>query len=199
MPAQDVQGLLSPFVRNVRLKQASQLIKPSSAVLDLACGSGSLADFLPSDCRYFGVDRISVHRTSQVKRGASSRQYLELDLMAEGNLEAIDNWLPEPVDYITVLAFLEHIGCPEQFLARLARFLKSKNARIVGTTPHPVGRLLHDSLSQVYLCSRDGAEEHEKFLDKTDLQALGSSLSLKLTTYKRFLLGLNQLFVFECV
>ncbi len=56
---------------------------------------------------------------------------------------------------------------------------------------------MHRFLSKFYLCSRHGAEEHKSFLDREGLQRLAMGSGGDLRTYKRFLFGLNQLFVID--
>lgn len=68
---------------------------------------------------------------------------------------------------------------------------------IVGTTPHPPGRQIHDTLSKLGLLSRLAAEEHEKFLDRGAINEMAIDSGGQLIQYKRFLLGLNQLFVID--
>ena len=177
-------------MRNVRLGKAAACLDGGSLVLDLACGEGYLSSFLPEGCEYYGVDRLIPPES-----GAFT-DFLALDVLEEDAFERIREWLPREPDYLTCVAFLEHIGDPAHFARRFAALLPS-HGKLVGTTPHPMGRKVHDSLASLYLCSRQGAAEHEEFLGRRELERLASVSGGVLVTYERFLFGLNQLFVIE--
>lgn len=187
MVYQETEGLLSPLIRDIRLKQVASCINEGSVVLDLACGEGYLSKFLPSSCKYYGVDKVFNNPSNKFT------QFIKLDLLESGSVGELQKWLPEKPDYITCVAFVEHMNNPVNFINQYSQLLKNKGF-IIGTTPHPCGRLIHESLSKVYLCSQHGADEHEQFLDKNDIQELALASSGTLLTYKRFLFGLNQLF-----
>ncbi len=190
MVHQETEGLLSPYIRDIRLKMASSYIKKDSIVLDLACGEGYLSEFLPSNCKYYGVDRVPPSDTTKFT------DFMLLDLREDSSLQRLKEWLPKKLNYITSLAFLEHLTNPGYFLNTYSKLLNS-NGKVVATTPHPCGRKLHDSLSSIYLCSREGAKEHEYFLTKDDIKKIALESNGILSTYKRFLFGLNQIFVIE--
>ncbi len=67
--------------------------------------------------------------------------------------------------------------------------------RLVLTTPHPAFEWVHELGAKLGLCSADAAEEHETLLDATAMRKLAEQNALRLVTVKRFLCGLNQLFV----
>lgn len=180
----ETEGLLSPAIRAARLKRAAALIPPDSFVLDLACGAGFLREYLPH-CRYFGVDRIPPPLPQRFDG------FLHGELTAPDFFEKLQNWLPQQADAITLLAFVEHVKEPEQILARLKPVLKERG-KIILTTPHPMGRRLHDSLAKIYLCSRSGAAEHETFLGESELRKISQSAGFSVISYERFLFGLNQ-------
>lgn len=186
---QETEGLLSPFVRDLRLRRVAAQIEPQSIVLDLACGNGFLGRFLPAGCRYFGVDRIPA-------AGGSFERFVLADLLSPETPQTLRETVGEDVDYITCAAFLEHIDDPAAFL-RAYRPLLRESGQVVGTTPHPRGRRLHDTLASVYLCSRSGAAEHERFLSRSDLREIAGSAGGSLERFNTFLFGLNQLFVFS--
>ncbi|MBN2384075.1 class I SAM-dependent methyltransferase [bacterium] len=190
MISQENEGLLSPLIRDIRLRKVASYIKPKSVVLDLACGSGHLAQFLPDGCRYYGVDREPGPKTD------SSTDFLTLDLLEHDSFDRIQKWLRHKPDYITCIAFLEHVGNPEQFL-RTYHTLLGMNGRIIITTPHPRGRLVHTTLAYISLCSWHAAKQHEHLLHKKDIEHIAQSTKGSVTMYKHFLFGLNQIFVIE--
>jgi 2-polyprenyl-3-methyl-5-hydroxy-6-metoxy-1,4-benzoquinol methylase len=187
MTHQETEGVLSPWVRDLRLKRVAACIPEGATVLDLACGDGFLRQHLPPGCTYLGVDRVAPTSVNAFHR------FLCLDLQSDGAIDSIGAWLDEPPGIITSIAFLEHIADPGAFLAGFRRLL-DRPGHWVGTTPHPRGRRLHDSLSRLYLCSRSGALEHEEFLNRSDLERMASASGGTLSRYRSFLFGLNQLF-----
>lgn len=122
--------------------------------------------------------------------------FMALDLFGDNAFERVQEWLPQKPDYITCVAFLEHVEDPKGFIQGFHKLL-SLNGKFVGTTPHPRGKLVHESLSALYLCSRHAAEEHKDFFGKKEIEEISSATHGNLSTYSQFLLGLNQLFVIE--
>lgn len=193
---QETQGLLSPWIRDRRLREVARRIEPDSVVLDLACGAGALSYLLPKGCSYFGVDRIPRAGTCWQNPGTGGRmQFMQVDLSDDGSPQAIAAWMGARADVITMAAFLEHIKDPASFVSRYMPLLK-RGGRIVGTTPHPRGRWVHDALASIGVCSKDGAEEHELFLGRPELVAVADACGAQLSHYQVFLLGLNQAFEF---
>ncbi|HQC61728.1 MAG TPA: methyltransferase domain-containing protein [Candidatus Marinimicrobia bacterium] len=189
MKNQEAEGLLSPLIKKIRLKKAAKCIQNNSTVLDLACGAGYLRQFLPSQCKYYGIDRITPPSLNLFNA------FLQLDILQPKSFETIKEWLPEPkVDVVTMLAFIEHIKNP-QYLLKQSLLLLKPNGLLIITTPHPIGRKLHDSLAKLYLCSLSGAKEHENFFGQQDLKFLLKQSGYKLLSYERFLMGLNQLII----
>jgi 2-polyprenyl-3-methyl-5-hydroxy-6-metoxy-1,4-benzoquinol methylase len=184
---QETEGLLSPLIRSVRFKKTAALIEPNSMVLDLACGGGFLRKYLPPGCSYFGVDRIP---PSDLKNFDG---FLLRELMVPNLWEELQSWLPQPADVITMLAFVEHIKAPEKMLANLKKVLK-EDGQVILTTPHPIGRKIHDCLARIRLCSSSAAAEHESFLGRRELENIAQRAGFEVSGYHRFLAGLNQVF-----
>lgn len=189
---QETEGLLSPMIRDIRLKQIAKQIAPNSLVLDLASGAGHLSTLLPENCDYIGVDR------KETKLSKPQDRFIQADLTNSSFVETVKNGLPRTPDYITCAAFLEHITDPAGFIGDVLKlFDNPKDFRMIGTTPHPRGRLVHDTLASIGLCSQEGADEHETFLNQDMLREVAQKNDLELTKYKQFLFSMNQLFIFE--
>lgn len=189
---QEKQGLLSPFLRRRRHAVLAPLVGPGDRVMDLACGSGLLRAALPPGAAYLGVD-VLPPPPGAFPDGAL---FLRQDLLAPDAFDRIRERLPQPPTVIVMAAFLEHVRDPAAILAAAAALL-APGGRIIGTTPAPAGRGLHDTLARLGLCSRDGADQHETFLDRAMLGDAAARAGLRLTRHRGFLLGLNQLFVME--
>lgn len=191
MKYQESEGLLSSRIRNARLSRVAKYIREKSIVLDLACGAGHLISYLPQDCQYFGVDKIPM-KIYQEERYS----FINLDLLKNTAIEIITREVKTKVDYITCVAFLEHIKNPMDLLSTYKALLKN-DGLIIGTTPHPRGRIVHEMLSNIGLLSKEAAHEHEKFLGKKQIEEIALLSGGQLVVYKQFLYGMNQLFVIK--
>ena len=95
------------------------------------------------------------------------------------------------------LAVIEHVKNPERFLHLLAKRLSKRyGSKVVLTTPNPSvdwGGLG----SRISLFRKHANEEHEALLNWRQLEEICHNAGFKLTTYRRFLWGANQLAVFK--
>lgn len=190
--SQETQGLLSIRVRNIRLSRVASFIKPNSVILDLACGAGYLKSFLPTSCKYYGVDRV-------LPPGYQEKpNFISLDLLRDDSIKQIQKKFQIKPDYITCVAFLEHISDPIMFLSKYKGLFDEKGI-LVGTTPHPIGKRIHEMFAMIGLLSKEAAHEHKSFLNREDLSEIASLSGGNLIFYKRFLLGMNQLFIIQYV
>lgn len=184
MADQGTEGSLSPFLRRQRFK----IINPyllHGKILDVGCGTGTLAGIVSPD-DYLGVEIDHISLESAIS------QFPEHNF--QKNLP--DN--KEQFDTVIALAVIEHVKSPDSFLAELKQQLKpEKAAKIVITTPHPSMDWIHDVGSAIGLFSKHANEEHEELLDRSKLEKVGRKAGLQLVTYQRFLLGANQIAVYE--
>ena len=181
MADQGSEGLLSPFLRARRLAAARPYLH--GRVLDVGCGSGSMADLLPPE-RYVGVEPDA--ETLALARRRHPRHCFLVALPDD-----------DQFDTIASLAVIEHVADAADFLNELARRMKhAAAAHIVCTTPHPVADRIHPAGAHIGLFSRHASEEHEQLLDRRRLQDIAARLGLHLAEYRRFLMGVNQLAVF---
>ena len=187
---QETEALLSPLLRDIRLKKVASYVENGNTVLDLASGYGYLRKYLPSDCKYHGVDYFNGNESSYFD------SFLPLDLTKEQSFELIYQNFENKIDIITVVAFLEHIENHDLFFEKYSSIL-SKGGKIIGTTPHPNGRSIHDLLSKIGFCSRTGAEEHKEFLNRNKLEYSIQKSNGMLIDFNYFLFGLNQVFVIQ--
>lgn len=149
-------------------------------VLDVGCGVGCLAEHVEPE-RYLGVDSDPAALRAAAATYPSHR--------------FVDS-LPEagPFDTVVALAVVEHLFEPEASFASWSRLL-APGGRIVVTTPHPSFIWLHEAGAAIGLCSREAAEEHHRFFDRESIERAGRAAGLRLEASRRFLGGVNQLFV----
>lgn len=183
MADQGREGMLSPFLRQQRLKAAMPYL--NGRILDVGCGAGALAEFVDPRL-YCGVE-IDVESLNRTRSDFPHHRF--------------EKTLPDPVekfDTIVALAVIEHVPDPVAFLKELSRYLvDASGARIVITTPHPSVDWIHKGGAAIGLFSKHASEEHEELLNRARMEKAGRLAGLKLVSYRRFLLGANQIAVFE--
>ena len=183
MADQGQEGLLSPFLRAKRIAAVRPHLR--GRVLDVGCGSGALAAFVDS-ARYVGLEPDSASIAAARARHPDHRFVQGTALSGEY------------FDTIVTLAVIEHLGDPVAFLGQLAGNLApNAEARLLCTTPHPALDWAHDVGARIGLFSHSANEEHEELLGRQRLADAGRAAGLEVVTYRRFLLGANQLCVYR--
>jgi len=170
-------GLLSGWLVTERLRAVGPYL--SGSVLDFACGHGQLAQ-LCDPASYLGYDIDS--RKVEVARQHFPGYRFETTLPED-----------EHFDTVAALAFIEHVQ-PEPYLKQFTDLLQP-GGRIVLTTPHPSFEWVHTAGARLHVFSPEAHDDHEDLLSRQHMAGIADSLSLRLVTSKRFLLGANQLFV----
>jgi 2-polyprenyl-3-methyl-5-hydroxy-6-metoxy-1,4-benzoquinol methylase len=178
-----VNGLLSPFLRKRRIAAALPYI--CGRVLDFGCGVGRFSELVPPE-QYTGVD------LDDESIALARREYPECSFYTA--TEFADN--DGRYDTIVSLAVIEHAPDPKGFLMELAGRLE-KGGRIVLTTPHPMSDIIHKAGSRARLFSREADEEHESLIDGKRMEIIAAEAGMIIRAQKRFLFGINQLFVLE--
>jgi 2-polyprenyl-3-methyl-5-hydroxy-6-metoxy-1,4-benzoquinol methylase len=173
-------GLLSPWLRWRRMQVARKYMR--GHVLDYGCGVGKLAQFWGAS-HYCGVDRDieSISLAARLNPG-----YRFVTVLPSG----------EYFDAIVLLAVIEHVREPSELLERL-RDMLTPEGLIILTTPHPAFEWLHSIGANIGLFSSEAADEHETLLDFSKMCEVASHARLKFVDYRRFLGGVNQIFVFS--
>jgi len=182
MADQGSEGALSPWLRRKRFEAVQPYLK--GRILDFGAGSGLLATLVPAE-KYCGVEKDD--ESLQAARSRFPKHCF---------VSALPNSAYK-FDTIVALAVIEHVGNPVNFLWSLAVHLANEaGSCLVITTPHPAVDRIHKMGSRVGLFSRHASEEHAALLDYSKLQIAGKEAGLKLTTYYRFLFGMNQLCIY---
>jgi|SRR5688572_16431363 2-polyprenyl-3-methyl-5-hydroxy-6-metoxy-1,4-benzoquinol methylase len=177
--ADQIVGVLSPWLRNARLSRARPYLH--GTVLDYGCGVGALSDFCDPES-YLGVD---IDRESVAVAQARRPQFRFVRETPS---------TPQQFDTIVALAVIEHLEDPAALLAEFGRLL-APGGQIVLTTPHPSLEWAHTLGAKVGLFSPEASEEHEELIDLKRMRELAAAAGLVVQRYERFLLRANQLFV----
>lgn len=175
-------GWLSPFVDGMRMKRIAKYIKIWDHVLDIGCGPrGHLYNYL-SLCLYTGID-------TEIDSSIGAPAVLvKLDATKELNF-----FQPQKFDVIVMASFLEHIDNPSGIFHELERILSPRGI-IVATTPTPLGGKVHEVMAHLGMLSLDAAHDHTHgFLEEGDFHAMAKGTKLKVSSYKKFQFGLNQI------
>jgi SAM-dependent methyltransferase len=171
-------GLLSPFLQRQRIKAAAPFL--AGRVLDIGSANGALAQYVEPSLYYgFEPDEASV---------ANARLKFPRHTFSDK--------MPNDIfDTVLALAVIEHLPSPSHAVAEWAGYLRA-GGRLVLTTPHRAFDRLHRFCAQIGLASKEGAAQHEVLFDREALLECASNAPLTIDLYRRFLFGMNQLFIF---
>lgn len=159
------------------------------AVLDLGCNCGDILPWLEPGQDYVGVDSSE----AIAAWWRAHRPGVEYHLR---NLEVDDLDLGRRFDTVLMLAVLEHLAQPDHLLRQITQALEF-NGRLVITAPSPLGDTIHHYGARLGIFSEAAAEEHKTRVAAQYLHELMPQHGLKVTLYRPFLLGGNQLCVCE--
>lgn len=184
--------LLSNYIRQRRYTLALPYV--GEAVLDIGCGSSAIAALLPSLRHYVGLDSHAA-LLKQARTTYPQHTFYLIDIEHEPLPAAVLN---QTFDTVILTALLEHLANPQLILQQVADLLKP-TGQVIATTPTPLGHRVHRLGAAMGLFYREAVEDHKSILDKVLLQALCSQAGLKMTVYKQFEFGCNQLVVAQPV
>jgi len=166
----EARGLIGRYIlfltRWLRAENAEKYMSVKGRHLDIGCGD---AYFLQrSSCKeLWGLDAL-------------------LGDKVQDKIDFPDSYL----DYVTMLAVIEHLDFPEQIIPECFRILK-KDGTLIITTP----KAKSSWITKLYSRRRKRQEcEHKRYFDYDSMCNLLKGFFV-ITTYKTFGLGFNQLFV----
>lgn len=181
-----MSGLLSPWVKKLRLTRASSYLQDCRSLLDVGCGFGELLNYIPLEVDYLGVD-ISLQYIARAKAHFPTKTFLVLDIMK--------NPLPPgPYDGVSCLAVLEHLSHPDRLLEKVYPLINPGGVLVI-STPDPKGGRWHKILASLYLLSPLARDEHESFLDPQEVIAMLGKRGFHPIHHEPFLFSFNHLFV----
>jgi 2-polyprenyl-3-methyl-5-hydroxy-6-metoxy-1,4-benzoquinol methylase len=177
---------LDRFLQWWRIKKAMAYIKKGDAVLDIGSSDGVLFELLGNENPGIGIDPTlkAEYKTDwyQLVPG-----YFPQDLS--------DN--AQRFDVISILAVVEHIPEPEiTGFVRACVQLLNPGGRIIITVPSKYVDQILEFLISLKIIDGMSVEEHHEFEPKNVITYFSID-GITLEKYKRFQLGLNNLFVFR--
>ena len=178
---------LDTFLRDWRIKVASEYIRSHDKLLDIGCFDGHLFEALkPKNIQpSIGLDPLIDNTKTRD----------EHQLISGSFPDAISK--NTSFDCITMLAVLEHIPRKEQQTFNSAFFdVLNPSGRIIITVPSPFVDQILWVLKKLNLVDGMSLDEHYGFKSK-EVFTLFDTKKYQLIKHKKFQLGLNNLFVFE--
>jgi SAM-dependent methyltransferase len=176
---------LDRVLQQWRIRKVRRYLPAGCRVLDIGCAGSALLHTVPGLGEYVGIDP-----------GLDASIRTEKALLIKGWFPADLPQMP-PFDVITLLAVFEHIPPSAQAeVARACAALIKPSGQLLVTVPSAwVDRIL-DVLEFARLVDGIAIEQHYGF-DSRRTPAIFSAAGLTLVKWKRFQLGLNNLFVFR--
>ncbi len=175
--ADQITGLLSPWLREKRFQKAKEHLK--GKILDYGCGIGGLTAHCNAN-NYVGYD--------------SDQESINIAQANYPNFRFHTTFpKSEKFDTIVGLAVIEHIANPGELLAVFKNMIEPGGS-IVLTTPNSSFRWIDDFGSKIGLLSPD-KDDHEDFIGYKEMKNMADKAGLEITVYKKFLFGANQLIV----
>src|SRR2546428_1662630 len=149
--ADQLTGLLSPFLRSRRITEVGQFLG-QGPLLDIGCGTGALARNVDST-RYLGVDQDE-ESIAIARKLFPAHRFLTLTDFAQSQND-------NQFERIVGLAVIEHVEDPQEWLAWVRKLLKTGGQGVL-TTPHPSVPQLHGICGRIGLFNRGGAKENRE-------------------------------------
>lgn len=176
---------LDVFIRYLRYRQMSRLIRSGAVLLDVGCGrEGFLLHRMKEKIKHgYGIDK----KIKDWKSGNITIIGFDFDSKAYPPL-------PEGfADQATMLAVLEHVMYPEYTLASIYRSLKN-GGEIILTTPTPLSKPILEFLAyRLRLIDEEEIRDHKHYFSKKELIALLQKIGFKNIRHNYFEWGVNQI------
>jgi SAM-dependent methyltransferase len=176
---------LDRVLQRWRIREVTPWLRSGARVLDIGTADGALFTIVSRLEDGVGLDP-DLSRASNIR---SNRLLPGL----------FPDALPDarPFDAITMLAVLEHIPtAAQQPLAKACFAALTPGGHVLITVPSPVVDKILAVLTTLRLVSGMSLEQHYGF-DITQTPALFGSAGFELVKWRRFQLGVNNLFVFR--
>jgi len=173
--------LLDDFIRFLRIKKVKKYIPKNIVLCDLGCGpSAYLLNLLKAKIeKGVGIDK-------KIKQ--TFKENLKL---INFNIQKQIPLPDKSVDYLTMLAVLEHLDYPEQVLKECWRILKNKGYLII-TVPSPIADPILNFLAyKLKLIEKEELDDHKHYFYVKKLKKILNEAGFQILKIKKFELGFN--------
>ena len=188
-PPAGLNGLLSRFVKEFRIRQALRQVNGGTSVLDLGCGLCEIVPRIPAPVAYVGIER-DAWMIERARRLFPHRRFVQADIEDPAFEPA------SPADRVLLVAVWEHLARPLELLRRAFDWTVP-GGHFVLTTPAPRSNHILAVGSHLHILSRQADFEHERLWQSTEIAEGGERAGWRTVLATDFLLGLNQLVVLE--
>jgi 2-polyprenyl-3-methyl-5-hydroxy-6-metoxy-1,4-benzoquinol methylase len=183
-----LRGLLSPFLKKIRLKKIVKFIGKNKTILDIGCDDASLLEFIRSVKHYTGIDLN--HKVIEQNKKRFGK-FKNIDFFKINFNEKIN--LNKKYDIIVLSAVIEHIDDFGEFLSNIKNLIHKESLLLI-TTPTKKSDIILKFGASFCIFSKESLDEHQKYFSYKDFVGLKD---WKLKLYKKFEFGLNQLLILE--
>ncbi len=180
-------NLLDWLVATIRYRQVLNNIdldKNSTIVCDIGCGmTGCFLRSIASDIKYgYGIDR-------KVK----ARKYKNVLLKQVSDIQTGIPLADESVDYVFMIAVLEHLDKTVDMVREVYRVLKPTGCLIV-TTPTKIAKPVLEFMAfKLHIISESEILDHKHYFTRCDICKLLARCGLDDNwCYRKFLMGFNS-------
>ncbi len=173
--------LLDDFIRFLRTKKVLKYIPPGAILFDLGCGKDAhLLNLLKKKIKQgIGIDK------KVLSREFDNLKLIKMDLRKQIPLAN------ESVDYLTILAVLEHLDYPEEVLKECHRVLKTGGYLLI-TVPAPITDLVLNFLAyKLRIIDREELEDHKRYFPMPKIKEIIKNAGFSLIKAKKFELIFN--------
>ena len=167
-----------------RIRVADSWVPHGSRILDIGCYQGEFLQHMGDRI----VDSIGI---DPLATESETDNYI----LRKSTFIPPTEFASESFDAIVILATLEHMIHTEDIAMECARILRP-GGRVIVTVPSPLVDQIIDLLVRVKVLDGMSMEEHHGF-QPSQLPHIFRKASLSLLRWRRFQLGLNNLFIFE--
>ena len=174
------------LIQEWRMRVSARWIPTGSRVLDIGCHQGEFLLFLDDKIKSsVGIDPL-------LEPGTQIDQHHLLPWVFRDVLP----FRHQSFDVISLLATIEHMDNQREFAIEARRLLRA-GGRVIITVPSTLVDDILELLKFLRIVDGMSLEEHHGFnVDELPNIFIKEGFSLKV--WKKFQLGLNNLFVFEC-
>lgn len=178
-----MNGILSPLMRLWRFTVVKNYIEGD--VLDYGCGVGYLPKYIKGFTSYIGVD-VNDENIREAKSNNKNLIFMRPEQLSRTS----------KFDTIVSLAVIEYIDDLNEFFSTFKLTLR-KNGVIIITSPHPMSKIVRSFLIKINLLGGEDDENRLWLPHKNELAEIAEKSGFKLTRFKLFMLGLNQVWIFK--
>lgn len=189
MKPKGIDGIASGFVKKFRIKASLKYIEENSNVLDIGCGFAEIAEFLPEEIKYIGIEKDE-YLFNYCKKKYPKKTFLF------GSAEEIIKKLDDKFDVILLLSVIEHLNNPFKFILNLKNILKEKG-KIIIYTPSKKAKIFLSIGSKIGILSKVAEKEHKSLIDFFKVKEILVQNGYKFVSKKNYLFGLSYIIIFE--